>query len=72
MRDMSYFTKIDPVDYEEVASDCTKHLYFRDYKHLKNVDWDIDTEPLSSKILSLLGLVIGYASILTIIYFIGV
>lgn len=78
MRDMhkflykNFFTKLDPVDYDYAAQDTMKHLYFKDYKELKNVDWDIDNEPLSSKILSVIGLIIGYVSILTIAYFIGV
>ena len=67
MRDMSYFTKLDPVNCEEVASDCTKHLYFRDYKHLRNVSFDEDiAEPLWLKILASLGFIMCFIVLLFI------
>ena len=67
MRDMSYFTKIDPIDYEEIARDTTKHLYFRDYKHLKNVNFDDHRgEPLLVKIMATMGLICCFIVILFI------
>ena len=67
MRDMSYFTKLDPIDYEEIASDCTKHLYFRDYKSLKDVDFDYPVhEPMWVKITATMGLIACFIVILFI------
>ena len=67
MRDMSYFTKIDPINYEEIARDNTKHLYFRDYKHLKNVNFDDHRgEPLLVKIMATMGLIACFIVILFI------
>lgn len=51
MRDMSYFTNIEPIDYKESTHDSSKHLRYRDYKHLCDVDWQ-DKEPLADKIIA--------------------
>ena len=55
-RKMHPFTTIEPDNYS--AQDNMKHLYFKDYKHLKNVDFDNDSEPLATKILASMGLFI--------------
>ena len=56
MRDMSYFTKIDPINYNEV--DNMKHLQFKDYKHLKGVNFDDHREePIAIKIMATMGLI---------------
>ena len=67
MRDMSYFTKIDPVDYDYVAQDTMKHLQFKDYKHLQDVDFDDHRgEPLLVKIMATMGLIACFIVILFI------
>ena len=53
MRDMSYFTNIDPVDYDYAAQDTMKHLQFKDYKHLQGINFDNDREePIWIKIMA--------------------
>lgn len=56
MRDMSYFTNIDPMDYKQM--DNMKHLQFKDYKHLQDVEFDTPIyEPLWIKILAAMGFI---------------
>ena len=65
MRDMSYFTNIDPMDYKQM--DNMKHLQFKDYKHLKDVDFDDHRgEPLLVKIMATMGLIVCLIVILFI------
>jgi hypothetical protein len=56
MKKLTYFCSTDPDNYS--AQDNMKHLYFKDYKHLKDVDFVVDTEPLAVKILASMGLFI--------------
>ena len=67
MRDMSYFTKIDPIDYDYVAQDNMKHLYFRDYKYLADVKF-VDDNLTWYDIIGLCGLVIAVLSIIVILF----
>ncbi len=53
---LNYFVDDTPTNY--CAEDNMKHLYFKDYKHLKNVDWHNDTETLLSKVLTGLSFVV--------------
>ena len=65
MRDMSYFTKIDPINYHEV--DNMKHLQFKDYKHLRDVNFDEATEEhIAVKIMASMGLIVCLIAILFI------
>ena len=65
MRDMSYFTTTEPCNYS--AQDNLKHLYFKDYKHLRGVSFDeVDTEPLSHKIIASAGFIMFLLVILFI------
>lgn len=67
MRDMSYFTKIDPVDYDSVAQDTMKHLQFKDYKYLKDTNFDNpNNEPLWLQILATISLICCFIVILFI------
>lgn len=67
MRDMSYFTKLDLIDYDSVAQDTMKHLQFKDYKYLKDVDFDYPVhEPMWVKILATMGLIACFIVILFI------
>lgn len=67
MRDMSYFTKLDPINYDEVARDTNRHLRYRDYKHLKDVNFDNDREDtVAVKILATMGLIVCLITILFI------
>ena len=65
MRDMSYFTKIDPINYNEV--DNMKHLQFKDYKHLRDVNFDDPiSEPIAVKIMATIGFIMCFIVILFI------
>lgn len=65
MRDMSYFTKIDPINYNEV--DNMKHLQFKDYKHLRDVNFDAHREePMWVKIMATMGFIMCLIVILFI------
>ena len=61
---LNYFVDESPQIY--CADDNLKHLYFKDYKHLKNVDWHNDTESLTSKVLTGLAFVITLITLLFI------
>ena len=65
MRDMSYFTNIDPMDYSD--SDSSKHLRYRDYKHLQGVNFDNDREDsIAVKIMATMGFIMCLIVILFI------
>lgn len=65
MKRLHPFTSTDPDNYS--AADNMKHLYFKDYKHLKGVSFDEPyTEPLFSKIMASLGL---FVVLLVLIFF---
>ena len=65
---MSYFTKLDPVDYDYAAQDTMKHLQFKDYKHLQGVNFDNDRE--ESTIVKIMA-TIGFIMCLIVILFIA-
>lgn len=67
MRDMSYFTKLDPVDYDYAAQDTMKHLQFKDYKYLKDNNFDNPkNESLRLQILATISLIMCFIVILFI------
>ena len=67
MRDMSYFTKLDPINYDEIASDSSRHLRYRDYKHLQGVSFDDPIhEPMWIKIIATMGFIMCFIVILFI------
>ena len=67
MRDMSYFTKIDPINYEEIARDSSRHLRYLDYKYLKDTNFDNPkNEPLWLQILATISLIACFIVILFI------
>ena len=66
MRDMSYFTNIEPMDYNKM--DNMKHLQFKDYKHLQGVNFDNDRE--ESTIVKIMA-TIGFIMCLIVILFIA-
>jgi len=61
---LNYFTDDSPTNY--CADDNMKHLYFKDYKHLTGVKWQVDTEPLSHKIIASAGFIMFLLVILFI------
>ena len=65
---MSYFTKLDPVDYDYAAQeDKLKHVSFKDYKHLQGVSFDEATEEhIAIKILATMGFIVCLITILFI------
>ena len=66
MRDMSYFTKIDPINYNEV--DNMKHLQFKDYKHLQGVNFDeVREESITLKIMAAMGFIMCLIVLLFIV-----
>lgn len=60
------FTQTEPINY--CAEDTMKHLYFKDYKHLKDVDWGIDKSIVIDDIIGLLGFIIAVLSIIVILF----
>ena len=67
MKKLHYFTNIDPVNYDYSAQDTMKHLQFKDYKHLKDVDFDYHREePIAVKIMATMGLICCFIVILFI------
>ena len=68
MRDMSYVTKTDPINYDYAAQDTMKHLYFKDYKYLKDVDWGIDKTIVIDDIIGVCGFIIAVVSIIAILF----
>lgn len=58
------FTTTEPDNYS--AQDNMKHLYFKDYKHLKDVNFVDDSEPLAIKIIASIGFIMLFLLILFI------
>ena len=58
------FTSTEPDNYS--AQDNMKHLYFKDYKHLKGVSFETDTTPLAEKIMASVGFIMLFLLILFI------
>jgi hypothetical protein len=64
---MSYFTNLDPINYDEVARDTNRHLRYRDYKHLQGVNFDNDREEsIVVKVIATMGFVMCLIAILFI------
>lgn len=61
---LNYFTDDSPTNY--CADDNMKHLYFKDYKHLKNVTWVDDSESPLTKVLTGLAFVVTLITLLFI------
>lgn len=60
------FTDTSPSNYDEYyANDSLKHLYFKDYKYLKNVSWDDDNKINWFEVLTLLS---AFASITLVLF----
>lgn len=68
MKKLNYTCNIDPVNYHYSAQDTMKHLYFRDYKDLKNVDWGIDKQIIISDIIGLTGFILAVVSIIAVLF----
>lgn len=69
----NYFTETNPINYEAIASDSSKHLRYRDYKHLKDVTWsygesNLDKSIVISDILGLTGFILAIVSIIAVLY----
>lgn len=69
----NYLTNIDPINYDYAAQDTMKHLYFKDYKHLKDVTWsygesNLDKSIVISDIIGLCGLIVAVVSIIAVLY----
>lgn len=63
---LNYFTDTSPANYDEYyANDSLKHLYFKDYKHLKDVEFTDDNKINWFEVLTLL---IVFASITLILF----
>lgn len=60
---LNYFVDDTPTNY--CAADSMKHLYFKDYKHLKDVDWE-DRITLADKIITYVSIVAAFLLILFI------
>lgn len=64
----NYTCNIDPVNYDEIARDTNKHLYYSDYKHLKDVDWGVDKSIVISDIIGLCGVILAVVSIIAVLF----
>ena len=67
MKKLNYTCDVDPINYDYVAQDNTKHLYFRDYKYLADVKF-VDDNLTWYDIIGLCGLVIAVLSIIVILF----
>lgn len=64
----NYTCGIDPINYDEVASDSSRHLRYYDYKHLKNVDWGVAKQIIISDIMGLCGFILAVVSIIVVLF----
>lgn len=64
----NYFTDTNPINYEDIASDSSRHLRYYDYKHLKNVDWGVDKQIIISDIIGLCGFIVAIVSIIVVLF----
>ena len=62
------FTDTDPVNYDEVARNSSRHLRYYDYKHLKDVDWGIDKSIVIDDIIGLCGFIVAIVAIIAILF----
>ena len=64
----NYLTNVDPINYEDIASNSNRHLRYYDYKHLKDVDWGIDKKIDISDIIGLCGFIVAIVSIIVVLF----
>lgn len=62
-----YFTQTDPINYDYAAQDTMKHLYFKDYKHLKGVQFT-DNNIIWSDIFGAIMLIVAMLAITTVLF----
>ena len=62
------FTKTDPINYEDIASNSSRHLRYYDYKHLKDVDWGIDKSIVIDDIIGVCGFIVAIVSIIVVLF----
>lgn len=64
---INYFTQTDPTNY--CAQDNMKHLYFKDYKHLKDVTWsDSESNVVWSDVFCAIMLIVAMLAISTVLF----
>lgn len=59
------FTDVQPVDYEEISRNSSRHLRYSDYKHLKDVKFTEDEKINWFEVLTIL---FAFASITLILF----
>ena len=64
---LNYFTQTDPINYDYAAQDNMKHLYFRDYKELKGVQFT-DTNVIWSDVFGAIMLIVAMLAISTVLF----
>lgn len=66
----NYLTNIDPINYDYAAQeDRLKHVYFKDYKHLKDVTWsDSESNIVWSDVFGAIMLIVAMLAISTVLF----
>ena len=68
MKKLNYTSDVDPINYDEVARNSSRHLRYSDYKDLKNVDWGVDKKIVISDIIGLTGFILAVVSIIAVLF----
>ena len=67
MKKLNYTCDIDPINYEEVTRNSSRHLRYSDYKELKDVKF-VDDRLSFNDYLGIIGLCIAVLSIIVILF----
>lgn len=62
----NYFTQTDPINY--CAEDNMKHLYFKDYKYLKDVKLVDDYKVVWADVFGAIMLIVAFLSISVVLF----
>lgn len=68
MKKLHYFTNTNPINYDDIDSNSSRHLRYSDYKDLKNVDWGIDKTIVIDDIIGLCGFIVAVVSIIVVLF----
>ena len=67
MKKLHYFTNTDPVNYDVIASNSSRHLRYYDYKHLKGVQFT-DNNISWADVIGLAALILAVVSIIVVLF----
>ena len=69
MKKLHYFTQTNPINYEDIASNSSRHLRYYDYKHLKDVTWsDSESNVVWSDVFGAIMLIMAFLSITVMLF----